>query len=234
MGDRNMKKSKYFFLILCLAYICAAVFSCFDWFAISENILFALSLSALLISIGEVLENVILWRDMDNNYQYDLMITSEFLSEKIKNTQGKYIPISLRNVKEYMDVRRHKRGQPKHPREFQKNYLDTGLSFVAGACFVAGIAVFILFPMFKIIDIDYNLSKIITVLAFAAMSFNIFIKELIATVQDSTNKLCGEMHCVIQTVFPEFQTAFSMRTTYYNDYLATVNAKDNVEDSTNG
>lgn len=53
-----MKKSKYVFIILALVYVAMAILYPFDVLNIGENLLFALSFSALLLSASDVISKI--------------------------------------------------------------------------------------------------------------------------------------------------------------------------------
>ena len=83
-----MKKSKFVFVILATVYVLMALLYPFDVLKIGDNLLFALSVSALLISASDVINKIGTFLFTSNTYNAYLKITIDFLDQMIK---GGYI-----------------------------------------------------------------------------------------------------------------------------------------------
>lgn len=98
-----MKKSKFVFIILALVYVAMSILYPFDVLNIGENLLFALSVSALLISTSDVFNKIGMYLYTSNTYNADLKITIDFLDYMIKNGFTNTRNINVRNIKENYD-----------------------------------------------------------------------------------------------------------------------------------
>ena len=89
-----MKKSSFVFIIMATIYLIVAILDCFGLMEITDNVLLGLSLSALLSAISDILYNIGWKRAATNEFNYIILVSLEFLSEK----QAKNIPITNPNV----------------------------------------------------------------------------------------------------------------------------------------
>ena len=79
-----MRKSQYVFAIMAAIYIIIAILNIREWIIVSENILFGLSMSALLSSLSDILSNIVSKRVYQNEFDYIIKVTSDFLAENIQ------------------------------------------------------------------------------------------------------------------------------------------------------
>lgn len=140
-----MRKSQYVFIIMAVAYIVIAILNLREWVTVSENILFGLSMSALFSSLSDIFSNIVGKRIYQNEFDYIIKITSDFLAEKISNNPLNSL-IDIRNVKQ--NVENISKGYKKavHPNEYCKRKVNVLINISSQICFILSITVFILAP----------------------------------------------------------------------------------------
>lgn len=129
-----MRKSQHVFVIMAVAYAAIAILNLREWVAVSENILFGLSMSALLSSISDALSNIVGIHTNQNEFGYIVQTTSDFLETKISHNI--YSPlIDTRNVK--LNVENMSKGYKKavHPNEFWKRKSNVLVNKLSQICF---------------------------------------------------------------------------------------------------
>lgn len=166
-----MKKSQYVFVIMAVAYIVIAILNLGEWITVSENILFGLSMSALFSALSEILFNIISKRVYQNEFDYIIKVTSDFMAEKISNNIDSSL-IDSRNVK--LNVENMSKGYEKavHPNKYCKRKINALINISSQICFVLSISVFILSP-FPLFLFQQSYSVLLTLFAFSSMCFNL-------------------------------------------------------------
>lgn len=226
-----MKKSKYIFIILAIVYAIMGLMYPFDILTIGDNLLFALSASALLISTSDVFSKVSSYLCIENAYYAELKTTTEFLDLKIQQGLTNTRTMNVRNVNE--NIKELIKGNYKfcHPNNYNKRLLIKILNNISLILFVLGITAFIIVPFLRFNIEDINATPIITIFAFTAMALSLFMDEIIIDKQNDMNILLNEKQILIQAEYPDFQMYFQTHMFYRNDLIATQElSKDNIPD----
>ncbi|SFT33450.1 hypothetical protein SAMN02910301_0414 [Lachnospiraceae bacterium XBD2001] len=221
-----MKQSKFIFIILAVIYVTMAIASPFKILRISENLLFALSVSALLISMSDVINKACDYMCAQNAFNANMRIAIDFLDGKIS---AGYIPsrcINVRNVRENYNSFLKKDYVFCHPSEYVKKPWIRVLSEISFILFVLGIAAFIIIPFLAIELVNGVVTTIVTFSAFAAMALGLFFDELIGEKNADINALMNEKHLIIYAEYPDFRTYYEMHMNYINDLLSIEKMKN--------
>lgn len=96
-----------------------------------------------------------------------------------------------------------------HPSDYHKLKRNTVISTISMGCFILSIAAFILFPFFPPINLP-TISVILTLMAFAAMCFNLYIGETISELVEKKNSFMNNTHLLIQIAYPDFFNSFNL------------------------
>ncbi len=226
-----MKKSKFVFIILAIVYAVMALLYPFDILNIGDNLLFALSFSALLLSTSDVVSKFAGYLCISNTYNADLKTTIDFLDLKIKDGFTNNKTINVRNVKANCKDLLKKDYKYCHPDDYTHKTSIKVQNNISMVLFVLGIAAFIIFPFISYNMTNTKITSIITIFAFAAMALSLFIDELIVEKQSSINILINEKHLAIIAEYPDFKSYFETHMYYRNDLtltqeISTKNATD--------
>ena len=216
-----MKKSKFVFIILAVVYALMALLYPFDVLKIGENLLFALSVSALLISTSDIFNKVGMYLYTTNTYNADLKVTIDFLDYMIKNGFTNTRNMNVRNVKENYDELLKKNYTFCHPSDYAKKKILAIINVVTLILFILGITAFIIIPFIDANITDSKITSIITILAFSSMALGLFFDELIDEKQVEINALLSEKHLVINAEYPTFRNYFESNMYYRNDLKAS-------------
>lgn len=226
-----MKKSKYIFIILAIVYAVMAFLYPFAILSIGDNLLFALSASALLISTSDVVSKIVSYLCIKNTYYANLKITIGFLESMIQGGFTNTRIINVRNVMENYNVLLKNNYKFCHPNDYAKKSSLKILNCISLLLFIFGITAFIIIPFFGFNMSDTKSTSIITILAFATMALSLFFDELIDEKQADIKILINEKHLLIQAEYPTFKSYFDSHMYYQNDLIAnqeatTVNSSD--------
>lgn len=214
-----MRKSKYIFVILAIMYLGVAIAEVNNLLLVENNVIFGLSVSALLISVSDCCYKFHTLINEKNNYNETLKYTIEFLENKISNGYAYNLAFNTRNLKEYLEVI-FNNGKSVHPMDFCKQRKYLVLQKIYMVLFTTGIASFIIIPF-----IDYDLSSssiasFVTLLAFVAMNIGMYIDERIYDVRESNADLFNDKHLIIQNGYSDFRNFLDSKLYYRNDYMA--------------
>lgn len=215
-----MKKSKFVFVILAAVYVLMALLYPFDVLKIGDNLLFALSVSALLISASDVINKVGAFLFTSNTYNAYLKITIDFLDQMIKGGYTNTRNINVRNIKENYDELLKKNYSFCHPRDYAKKRLLVIINAITLILFILGITAFIIIPFIDTNITGTKITPIITILAFASMALSLFFDELIGEKQTEIDALISEKHLAINADYPTFRNYFESNIYYRNDMKA--------------
>lgn len=215
-----MKKSKYIFIILAIVYALMAILYPFDILNISENLLFALSSAALLISASDAVSKFCSYLCIKNTYYADLKTTIDFLDSMIASGLTNTRTINVRNVRENYKGLLKDSYTFCHPYDYAQKAILKNLSFISLLLFIMGITAFIIIPFFGFTISDTKITSIITILAFSAMALSLFFDELIDERQTDINMLINEKHLAIHAEYPGFKLYFDSNMYYRNDLIA--------------
>ena len=215
-----MKKSKYVFIILALVYVAMAILYPFDVLNIGENLLFALSFSALLLSASDVISKIAGYLCISNTYNADLKITIDFLESKIQCGFTQTRTINVRNVVGNCKELLKKNYKYCHPEDYAHKTIIKIQNVFSMILLIIGIASFIIIPFLNQNITNTKTTSIITILAFAAMSLSLFLDELIEEKQSDINILINDKHLAINAEYPDFRSFFESNMYYRNDLKA--------------
>lgn len=215
-----MKKSSFVFLILSIVYSFIALGYLFGIITIHINIVLGLSLTALLISISDILNKIVLYRVLENEYQTILYYTVTFLDIKIQGKQVNNQIMNIRNFKDALSVYKNKNYTLIHPQEFNNNRLNSVLNNISIVMFVLGISVFIITPFIDNYDYFERIATPITILAFAAMCLGLYIDDGIQSIHEKRNNLLQDKHILVQASYPDFYAYYNSMMNFQNDIKA--------------
>ena len=145
-----MSKSKYVFIILAIVYILIGIASPLNIIDVGDNLLFALSLSALMLSISDIIQKLALYFCIRNRYNFELKTTLVFLSNKEQLGYANTTKINVRNIIETLSGLMIPNYKTCHPQEYQKRVLVKYANVTSIVVFCIGIASFISIPLLTI------------------------------------------------------------------------------------
>lgn len=217
-----MKKSQYVFAIMAGTYIVIAFLDFKTLIKVEDNILLGLSMSAFLSAFSDIFSNIAVIRTNQNEFDYIVKVTSDFLGEKILNNQCNP-SIDSRNIK--LNVETMSKGYKKavHPNEYRKRNTNATIHILSQICFVFSIAAFILTP-FSLFQKSY--SVLLTLFAFALMCLNLFLEEIIAGIAQKNNHFFNETQVIIQMAYPDFMGFLNLRLYHYENYISIENKQE--------
>lgn len=228
-----MNKSKHIFLILFFAYVVILVLNIFSVVEISGNVLLGLSLSSLLMAIGDGIENYRNYNLSLNGYNYSVYVTSHFLERKIQQGIVENNGFDICNIKNSVDSLCIIRKEPKHPNEYWKTGRFKWCSRMSTICFSLGVSGFIIIPFIRQEVFTDRISILITVSAFAVMCLNLYLSDLINETGKQQRDFYGDKQLIIQSAFNDYLTYFNQRLYYYDKYIIEKEREhQNVESET--
>lgn len=228
-----MRKSQLVFAIMAAVYTIIAILYLGKWIEVSENILLGLSMAALLSSLSDVLSNIVGIRASQNELGYIAQTTSNFLEIKISNNLYSS-SIDTRNVK--FNVENLSKGYKTavHPNEYWKRRGNVLINVISQICFVLSIVTFILSPFpfpFPLALSQQPYSVLLTLLAFAAMCFNLYLEERISDILQQKNHFFFDTQLIIQIAYPDFTDFLNFRLYHYKNYISTANRQEEKPDA---
>lgn len=224
-----MKKSQFIFAIMSTTYFVVAILNLRGYIVVSENILFGLSMSALLSSLSDVLSHIVNIRTSQNEFGYIVLSTSDFLEEKISHNICNSL-IDTRNVK--LNVESMSKGYKKavHPIEYHKGKSNALIHFFSQICFVLSIAVFILSP-FPLLLFQQSYSVFLTLIAFALMCLNLYFEDIISGINQKKEYFFNDKQIIIQMAYSDFMYFLSSRLYHYEEYISIANKQEDKSDA---
>ena len=211
-----MTKSRHVFLIFSFIYIGIAIGGMFSLLTISDNVLLGLSISSLFISLADAINNYDSVKKWKNDYNFSLLLSSEYLQRKIDNGYSSIGNFDIYNIKYNIEVLMTK-SNPIHPVEYAKKTRFKVLDIISTIFFTIGIASFIVVPFFKS-EIGYNISRYITVLAFSFVCGNLFLCDIEKDIMQKNYSFMNDKQSLISAVFPEYMNEFAFRTQHLAAY----------------
>lgn len=224
-----MRKSQFVFAIMAAAYFVIAILNFKEWITVSENILLGLSMSALLSAFSDICSNIVGICTYQNEFDYAIKVTSDFLEAKISNNIFSSL-IDSRNVK--FNVERMSKGYKKavHPNEYYQRKINALINISSQICFILSIAVFILSP-FPLPLFQQSYSVFLTLFAFAAMCFNLFLEELKANITEKKAHFFNDTQLIIQMAYSDFMDFLNFRLYHYENYISIPNKQEDKPDA---
>lgn len=203
-----MKKSRYIFCVLGAVYVFVGVGILFDMFQSSNNLLFGLSLSALLISASDMINGFAMYRDARNNYEYILKLTLDFLQTKINIVPYANQIVNVRGLYDNLCSMYNPEQCAVHPFLYSKDKTNKLLHLVANILFIISIAIFVCVPMLQTTIQNSIWTKSVTLFAFAAMCLNVFVDEMASDIQEKIMRIVNDKHLIIQAAFSDFHNYY--------------------------
>ena len=222
-----MKKSKYVFAIMAAVYLGVAIAGSVGWLIITENILLGLSLSALLSAVSDIFYNIGYRYIINNDFNYVIQTTLAFLEDK----QSKGIPaanpnISIAGVNRYIESIGEDFEKATHPNIYRKKRFVKVLYRFSQICFIVSIGVFIVLPFLPILPQKFA-SSFLTLAAFAAMSYNLHISEVISDIISLKDDFMNKEQLIIQTAYSDFTYHLNTQLYYQkSDVIASTQESD--------
>ena len=219
-----MRKSQFVFAIMAAAYFVIAILHFGEWITVSENILLGLSMSALLSALSDIFSSIVSIYAYQNEFDYTIKITSDFLGAKISNNIFSPL-IDVRNVK--FNVESMSKGYKKavHPNDYSERKVIVLNNILSQVFFVLSIAVFILSP-FPLPLFQQSCSVLLTLFAFAAMCFNLFLGEIIADIAQKKGHFFNDTQLIIQMAYSDFMGFLNWR--FNQDYISMQGGNPNA------
>ena len=200
-----MKKSSFVFITMSVIYLAVAIFDGIGWMTVTNNVLLGLSLSALLSALSDILYNIGYIRTVANEFDYIIKTTVEFLSKmQAANIPSANPNINIKGVMQYVKgmSRNYEAAIP--PIRYDKNWFITAMKVGSQILFVLSLAVFILLP-FLSLPFENPVSTSLTLCAFSAMCFNLYLTEAISDIFNKRNDdFMNKEQLIIQTMYPDF------------------------------
>ena len=207
-----MKKSSFVFIIMAVVYLAIAISGGVGWLTIPDNILLGLSLSALFSAISDILYNIGWKSTVRNNLDYTIRVAVEFLTEKQANNTLIANPnINIIGVRQTVKGMSKNYQNARHPIDYDKKKFITAMRVGSQISFIISIAIFIYSP-FLSLPFKSSISTIVTLMAFSAMCFNLYLLEAISDVLYKRNDdFMNKEQVIIQTAYPDFYNYLNMR-----------------------
>lgn len=173
-------KSKFVFLIFFIGYIIIMFSNAAGFIIVGDEILLGLSLSALLMSLGDCVTGIKISMCQSNQMAYITKCTSFFIEDRFK----KKVPVSntginIRNVKKNLEIQNPTYRKAKHPNEYINTKKIKVCKWVELVFFFLSILSFVVTPFLRIsLDTIKALTISTTLLAFGFMCLNLFLSEI--------------------------------------------------------
>lgn len=210
-----MKKSSYVFIIMAVVYLAIAISGGVGWLTIPDNILLGLSLSALFSAISDILYNIGWKSTVRNNLDYTIRVAVEFLTEKQANNTLIANPnINIVGVRQAIKEMSNNYQNARHPVDYDKKRFITIMKVGSQISFIISITIFICSP-FLSLPFNSSFSSIITLVAFSAMCFNLYLVEVISEIINKRNDFLNKEQLIIQIAYPDFFNYFNVRLQAY-------------------
>ena len=210
-----MKKSSFVFIIMAVVYLAIAISGGVGWLTIPDNILLGLSLSALFSAISDILYNIGWKSTVRNNLDYTIRVAVEFLTEKQANNTLIANPnINIVGVRQAIKEMSNNYQNARHPVDYDKKRFITIMKVGSQISFIISITIFICSP-FLSLPFNSSFSSIITLVAFSAMCFNLYLVEAISEIINKRNDFLNKEQLIIQIAYPDFFNYFNVRLQAY-------------------
>ena len=178
-------------------------------------------MSALFSALSDLLSNTIEMRTCQNEFDYIIQVTSEFLTSKISNNIYSHL-INIRNVKLNIENMSKRYKAAIHPNEYCKRKINMVFNMLLQFCFTLSIAAFILSP-FPLISLWESFSVSLSLSAFSLMCLNLYLEEIILDIRQKKTYFFNNEQLIIQMAYPDFTDYLIFHLNYYEDYIAILN-----------
>lgn len=214
-----MKKAKYIFFVICIVYLAIGGLSYFGLVNISDNISFGLSFSALSISLCDIFESVARLNYANNEYGFEIQITVNFLEEKFaENAPMNDAHANIRNLKVWLQNSYPKYIKALHPAIYYQSFRNKFFYGLATMCFIVSISMFFAVPFFSF-HVKDSITQLLTIIAFAAVSFSLFLGEMTAEATEKSWNFWNNVYPILGTAYPEIDAQYVAILRDYAKYL---------------
>ena len=197
-----MKRAKYMFLVLPIAYILIAIGKAVSFLDVNNNILLGLSLTSLLLSIGDSISIISSYRIVQNSLEYSLSWLSRRLGERIEENTVDTIHYDVYNIKAGIDNIKSVKKESIHPIEYSKRKAVVFFQHVPIVFFGLAILCFVIIPFVKKDITNNSAPQYLTIVAFAVMCLNIYLDEETTELNWTVNFLNGDKLILVNSACP--------------------------------
>ena len=226
-----MNKSKGIFYILGFAYIGIAIGSMLSFFDVNGNVLLGLSISSLLISLGDFSSNIRTLYIERNNLNYSLDLACDILTNYINAGKTPQTQIDVYNVKKSLDALKTQR-KAIMPSDYENKKTISFLNITSKGLFFLSIPIFIVVPFVKQALSIEILSQTITLFAFTFMCINIAINERYSDINQTRLNFENDKLLIIENAYPGYIPAFYTRLQHAEAYEKSLEKSQNETQQT--
>lgn len=221
-----MRRSQLLICVIFVVYGFVGIISATGGQNIGSNVLSALSLTALFLSVSDVFGKIANVLFAKNILQNAVSIAVDFLKDKI-NEGGVSLNINLRNTVENLENTVGYRPNVKlvHPSEFDRSILFRILQIISGLLFIIGVAIFIIMPFIEENLLSASITSTISLFAFAAMMCCMFLDEMAEDINQRNNEIMNEKYAIIVSQYQDFRLYNDLYFHYYKDFQITYGNK---------
>lgn len=200
-----MKKTRGIFLILVIVYMMIGSMGCLDIISVGNNLLFGLAVSTLLMSVSDIMDDVVLRRKGVNEYGFLLKCTANYLEQELGEDSERFIKNpALCTVKQELINTKVDYEAAVHPLQFDRRQVFLVTGKLSAVLFALSVAAFILVPFVNQEWFSARASVLMTVWAFAALCMDLYVQELISDTDDERQAFWSQTQLMLQTACPEF------------------------------
>ena len=185
--------------------------------SMGDNLLFALSTSALLLSGSDAFSKIVAFLCVNNIYNADLKLAVDFLDSKIKSGEINSGFLNVRNTSENFKYLMQKNYKFCHPNDYSQKVTIKALNLISVFLFIIGIATFIIVPFINHTITNTVLTSIVTIFAFSAMTLCLYLDDLINEKQEKITSFLNEKVPPIYIDYNDFYLYFNTRMFYRDD-----------------
>ena len=226
-----MKKTKYIFLILSILYIFIAIGKKWAIVSVNDNILLGLSLTSLLMSLGDAVNMYISLSSLSNTYNYSLLWLKGKIEQRIQNNTINTFTYDPYNMINSLEEMRTTRRTPPHPYLYGESKGMKFVQIVPTILFIAGVSCFMVIPFLNIVVQDSNASQYITIVAFAVMCFNIYLGEELSDLSRRNTVLLSDKLLVFEAAAQGIQAEYYQHMQHYVSYTKTEEAMKQIQEA---
>lgn len=200
-----MKKTRGIFLILVIVYMLIGLMGCLDVISVGSNLLFGLAVSTFLMSVSDIMDDIVLMKKGVNEYGFLLKCTASYLEqEQGEDTERFMKNPTLCTVRQELINAKVDFERTVHPLQFDRRHMFLVTEKLSALLFALSIATFILVPFVNPEWFSARASILMTVWAFTALCMDLYVQELISDTDDARHAFWGQTQLMLQSAYPEF------------------------------
>lgn len=200
-----MKKTRGIFLILVIVYMLIGTMGCLEIISVGSNLLFGLAVSSLLMSVSDIMDDMVLMKKGVNEYGFLLKCTASYLEQELGADSERFMKNpTLCTVKQELVNTKVDFEKTVHPLQFDKRQVFTVTERLSAVLFALSVAAFILVPFVNPEWFSARASILMTVWAFTALCLDLFVQELISDTDDARHAFWSQTQLMLQTTYPDF------------------------------